>query len=123
MGIRCLQDLRSEKPRAHSSTSFQANQAITVNLSPRFGELIFSFLFSYYTFPLLGHIYFIKQTLTDDPPQPPCAWPYAISNTDINHFVIGQVVILELYPARTYTFSLAPHILHYVNSSLFSFLF
>jgi len=54
--------------------------------------------------------------MNSSPPQ--YAWPYALSTTD-NHFIIGQVVLLNPYHARTYTFPLSPHILHYMNSSPF----
>lgn len=48
--------------------------------------------------------------------------PYAISITDVNYFTIGQVVTFKFLISHE-VFPLAPHILHYVNSSPFLFLF
>ena len=53
MGFGCLQDICQKEPCTHSGSSFWTNQTFPIRISPRFGDLTFFPLFTYFLNRLL----------------------------------------------------------------------
>ena len=102
MGLQHLQDLHLEEPRSHPSPPVWANSMPAIFLHPRFGLLIFLLLlFTDFTSVNHGQL-----------PSHSGLLPY---NTPTRMDLLPSIQTHMYFPPL---FPLAPHITHYVTSSL-----